>query len=212
MSIASTIGAPSGFATRFATALRPRGGRSDCRLPILQPHRDRRADQGSAAARVGHGGGAATTHRRTSTGDGRVPHQNRRWQEQARWGLRAIDIARRQLPAIVPHWGATLRGAWLDLQAIRHQGPFLAYEVVNDLRWTPVLGSASDVDTSVNAGPGCARGLGWVFHNRPERYSRHSERDQGLMRCDMRDLLKLSRDPLRDTHMPTVSGVLSTHP
>ena len=42
-------------------------------------------------------------------------------------------------------------------------GGFMAYELVSDLRYTPVLENATDVNTWANAGPGAKRGLNRVF-------------------------------------------------
>lgn len=46
--------------------------------------------------------------------------------------------------------------------AIPYQGRFTAYEVVTDLRHTGWLWEAQDIMTWASAGPGCARGLGWL--------------------------------------------------
>jgi hypothetical protein len=46
---------------------------------------------------------------------------------------------------------------------IRHMGPFLAYEVVSDLRHTKLLERARDIDTWAHAGPGAVRGLNRVL-------------------------------------------------
>ena len=114
--------------------------------------------------------------------------------------LWTIDRAREQLPAMVPAWGATLRGAWEDLRLLPYMGHFNAYEVVTDLRWTTVLSQAEDINTWVSAGPGCARGLGWVTVGNENIYNYHSDRHQALMREPMLDLLQQSRDQL---HWPS---------
>ncbi len=74
-----------------------------------------------------------------------------------------IDAARERLMPLVPHWGSSLRGAWLDLNTCHLMGPLTAYEVVSDLRWTPVLGGATDINTWASVGAGCANGLDWVL-------------------------------------------------
>ena len=108
--------------------------------------------------------------------------------------LQAIDTARPLLAVAVPRWGKTLQEAWKDLQKIPFLGPFLAYEIVSDLRWTSVLGEATDVNAWANAGPGCTRGIGWVTSGDPERFRCGSQRDQTLMNGYMRDLLEMSHD------------------
>ncbi len=45
-------------------------------------------------------------------------------------------------------------------------GPFLAYEIVTDLRHTHYLSGAPDIETWANAGPGAVRGLNRL-HERP---------------------------------------------
>jgi len=49
-------------------------------------------------------------------------------------------------------------------------GGFMAYELVSDLRYTPVLENATDINTWANAGPGAKRGLNRVF-GRPLKFS-----------------------------------------
>jgi hypothetical protein len=53
----------------------------------------------------------------------------------------------------------TLEDLWTRLQRFRGWGGFLAYEVVTDLRWTPWLATAPDINTFAHAGPGAVRGL-----------------------------------------------------
>jgi len=54
-----------------------------------------------------------------------------------------------------------------------YMGDFMAYEVVTDLRHTKIGEQARDVNTWGNPGPGCKRGLKYVFHesvfNKQER-------------------------------------------
>lgn len=57
-------------------------------------------------------------------------------------------------------------------------GPFMAYEVVTDLRWTRYLRDAVDIYTWANAGPGAIRGLNRLYDRplnakpRPEQTNR----------------------------------------
>lgn len=57
----------------------------------------------------------------------------------------------------------TLEQAWRALQPIAGMGPFLAYEVVSDMRYTCLLEQAPDIMTWANPGPGAVRGLTWVW-------------------------------------------------
>lgn len=47
--------------------------------------------------------------------------------------------------------------------SVPYLGPFMAYEVVSDLRHTSILGDAPDIRTWANPGPGARRGLARVF-------------------------------------------------
>jgi hypothetical protein len=104
--------------------------------------------------------------------------------------LNAIEVARKQLPSMVINWGRTLEDAWRDLTTIQWMGNFTSYEVVTDLRWTPVLDQAIDINTWACAGPGCARGLGRIY-GRPFNYS--SSYGQNAALVLMQELLELSR-------------------
>ena len=55
--------------------------------------------------------------------------------------------------------GGSLKKAWLLFKGYPYMGPFMAYEVVTDLRHTYILEDATDVLTWANAGPGAMRGL-----------------------------------------------------
>ena len=61
--------------------------------------------------------------------------------------------------------GQTLEGAWKLFQEPRYVGwgPFMAYEVVTDLRHTRYLRNAPDIYTWANAGPGAIRGLNRLY-------------------------------------------------
>ena len=81
--------------------------------------------------------------------------------------------------------------AWF--QAFPHMGPFMAYQVVCDLTYTPVLSDAVDRDTWTCAGPGAARGLGWVFHDMESAFNYNGQKDQLIMKARMADMLDMSR-------------------
>jgi hypothetical protein len=110
--------------------------------------------------------------------------------------LDSIEAARRRLPGLSRFWGDTLREAHEDLCRLPFLGTFMAYEIVSDLRWTPVLAGARDVNSWAAAGPGCASGLGFVVAGDVKRYSYYSQRDQRDMLSVLRDLLAMSRNPM----------------
>lgn len=58
----------------------------------------------------------------------------------------------------------TLESLWSRLAEEQGLGPFMAYEIVTDLRHTSVLENAPDIQTWANPGPGARRGLGWVCY------------------------------------------------
>lgn len=89
----------------------------------------------------------------------------------------------------------TLEGVWGVLRMYPYLGSFMAYEIVSDLRHTCLLENAPDIMTWAAAGPGCARGLGWVAANDPEAFGYTSKKDQARMLLLMAQLLDRSRRP-----------------
>ncbi len=87
--------------------------------------------------------------------------------------------------------GVTLEEATERLMTYPYLGPFMAYEVVTDLRHT-ILSEASDIMTWANPGPGAIRGIGRVVNECPDTFRSNQK---PLMLVHMRSLLKESRDP-----------------
>lgn len=111
--------------------------------------------------------------------------------------LACIEQARPQLPRFLKEWEQyepTLQKAWQDLKTLNYMGGFMSYEVVSDLRWTPILDKATDILTWCNAGPGCARGLGWLTTG-DSSFFNCGAKDQRIMLDLMRQILELSKDP-----------------
>jgi len=78
-------------------------------------------------------------------------------------------------------------------------GPFMAYEVVTDLRDTYILEDANDVNTWANAGPGAMRGLNRLI-GRPLKFTSTVHPWQE----EMYDLLGIAHDRLdRDWTFPS---------
>ena len=92
----------------------------------------------------------------------------------------------------------TLEAAFDLLKDRPGVGPFVAYEVVTDLRRTPLLRDAPDTMTWANAGPGAIKGLHRVW-GRPSDQSLRPE--QAL--SEMRLLLELSPGYL-GAHVPSL--------
>lgn len=83
-----------------------------------------------------------------------------------------------------------LEDTWEWLRQFDYFGKFHAYEIVTDLRHTRLLRRASDVMTWASPGPGCQRGLNFVFGR--EQGTRVSA-DQMLR--EMRVILDQSSNP-----------------
>lgn len=108
--------------------------------------------------------------------------------------LAAIENAIPMLPGMVPNWGSTLEGAWLDIKKISYLGGFMAHEIVQDLRYTQILEHAIDIDTWGNLGPGAIRGISWLVYGHGEGFN-NSVAQQKKMLALMAELLEMSRDP-----------------
>lgn len=106
--------------------------------------------------------------------------------------LEAIDAALPQLPFMVPHWGTSLEETWKDLKTINYQGGFTAYEIVMDLRYTPVLEKAKDTMLWGNLGPGAIRGMSWVLYGNADSLN-NSVSGQKQMLSWMTELLEMSK-------------------
>ena len=85
----------------------------------------------------------------------------------------------------------SLKKSWEILRDYPYMGPFMAYEVITDLRHTYLLQDAEDILTWANAGPGAMRGL-----------NRLAGRDLDFCRRthpwndEMRNLWEISRERL----------------
>ena len=85
----------------------------------------------------------------------------------------------------------SLEESWNILRDYPYMGPFMAYEVITDLRHTYLLRDAEDILTWANAGPGAMRGL-----------NRLAGRELGFCKRshpwneEMRNLWEISREKL----------------
>ena len=85
----------------------------------------------------------------------------------------------------------SLEDTWTLLRDYPYMGPFMAYEVVTDLRHTYLLEDAKDVLTWGNAGPGAMRGLNRLT-GRELGYSKRSHNWVG----EMQELYKIVQTKL----------------
>ncbi len=81
------------------------------------------------------------------------------------------------------------------LTRLPYLGPFMAYEIVTDLRHTTFLDQATDIGTWASPGPGCVRGIGRIFFEDPKHYSYNSSADRARALDHMRHLLLLANGP-----------------
>lgn len=83
----------------------------------------------------------------------------------------------------------TLESVWRWLRKFPYLGDFMAYEIVTDLRHTPLLDKAPDIMLWANPGPGAARGLSRIFEDDPSAYSQNNKIKLNRL---MRNLLEAS--------------------
>jgi hypothetical protein len=76
---------------------------------------------------------------------------NNIWQDKD-WLIKRLEYDKKEHKS-------SLESAWTLLRQYPYMGPFMAYEVVTDLRHTYILDEAHDIMTWANAGPGAMRGL-----------------------------------------------------
>ena len=86
----------------------------------------------------------------------------------------------------------TLEEVWEDLKTIPYIGGFTGHEIVQDLRYTPILENATDIMTWGNLGPGAIRGISWLVYGHGDGYN-NSVSQQKLMLKLMVELLEMSR-------------------
>jgi hypothetical protein len=111
--------------------------------------------------------------------------------------LSCLDVAPGVLADGPDQW--SLQAYHQLLQRIPFLGPFMAYQIVCDLRFTAVLESALDINSWTAPGPGSARGLAWLDAG-GELFNYNSASGQATMVQRMQVLLEESRYPL---HWPT---------
>lgn len=100
-----------------------------------------------------------------------------------------IDEGLPMLDKFSPQWGNSLKSAWQDLKKLPCVGPFLAYEIVTDLRWTSVLTGAHDIRTWANVGPGSILGISEVVGVK----FKQNTTDRAIALMVMRTLLRKSK-------------------
>lgn len=92
-----------------------------------------------------------------------------------------------------PEW-ETLQEAHAWFMELDHFGKFMAYEIVTDLRHTPLLNKATDIMTWANAGPGAARGMSRVEFGEIGHYNYGSDKHQVILNQKMQELLEHSKN------------------
>jgi hypothetical protein len=109
------------------------------------------------------------------------------------WCIEQVSLHCGMLAQMILH-ERSLQKTCQALQEYPFLGPFMAYEIVTDLRHTRLLETATDITTWANPGPGAARGLGRVLHDRADHFNANSVRDAHALQEGMRMLLSESQD------------------
>ena len=126
-----------------------------------------------------------------------------------------IELVRQDLDALFMRWmkQETLTMEWMtnDLCRYRDLGPFMAYEIVCDLRWSLLRNDVpQDVSTWANPGPGARRGL-WRIYGQ-EKFLANSKAGTRLCIEAMRLLLHEWREGIgprpREAEMREVEHTL----
>lgn len=111
--------------------------------------------------------------------------------------LRCLELGLPKVRRFYEQWKAddqlTLEKVWRDLTELDYMGGFMAYEAVSDLRWTPGFNQVTDIMTWANAGPGCARGLGWVVGDDSSIFNTSPASQKRILPL-LQELLALSQD------------------
>lgn len=102
---------------------------------------------------------------------------------------------------------ASLEQVWKLFQEPRYigWGPFMAYEVVTDLRHTRYLKDAPDIYTWANAGPGAIRGLNRLYGRNLEAKPRPEQTNREMFEL-MKDLNALDERGVNETFGPPQLG------
>jgi hypothetical protein len=92
-------------------------------------------------------------------------------------------------------WYHTLQRAHEELLPFPYLGPFMAYQMVCDMRHSPLLADATDTMTWTCPGPGSARGLSRVLHGEVGHFDYNNARQREEMVAHMGGLLALASHP-----------------
>lgn len=91
--------------------------------------------------------------------------------------------------------GNSLEGTTIWIRRSPYLGPFMAYEIVTDLRYTDLLDRAPDIMTWANPGPGATRGAGRILYDDATYLNRARPDDVEEIMELMQGLLIMSQDP-----------------
>ena len=102
---------------------------------------------------------------------------------------------------------ASLEQVWKLFQEPHYigWGPFMAYEVVTDLRHTRYLEDAPDIYTWANAGPGAIRGLNRLYGRNLEAKPRPEQTNREMFEL-MKDLNAMDERGVNETFGPPHAG------
>lgn len=103
------------------------------------------------------------------------------WQQATENLIIGRDYAEKNRP--------TLESVWEWLRKFPYLGDFMSYEIVTDLRHTPLLDKAPDIMTWANPGPGAMRGI-----NRLKGHALKTRHHKSVYIEEMKKLLFVSED------------------
>jgi hypothetical protein len=108
----------------------------------------------------------------------------------------AVDLVHENRDAFAKYikWSRSMEKSCEVLHLVPTIGPFIAYEIICDLRHTRLLADATDAMTWANPGPGAKRGIHRLFSGSPKNTG--NKIDYNAVMHDLLTKAKASRSPL----------------
>lgn len=112
--------------------------------------------------------------------------------------LTCIDRILPSVPLMAEAWmhkpGVSLEVACGTLMSYPYLGGFMAYQLVADLKYTPLLEDAPDRFTWAYPGPGTTRGVSRLLYGKPDVLSQNNRAHRALIIETIGEMVRLSRD------------------
>lgn len=100
------------------------------------------------------------------------------------------------VPEVLELKNKSLESVWLVLKKAPHLGDFMAYEVVTDMRFTPMLNKARDIFFWANPGPGALRGMSRIIGQDVNTFKKGSQSHKKIVIGLMHKILKIANGRL----------------